>query len=151
MKPIQGTATVFCLMLMASSVMGQQNSQKTNSLATPPASSGSASAGTEVNLNDDLHLWTCSNGEKFHTKGIFTKIAMILKSKSYDMQKEMSLPGSLRYKNQEHGYDLVVLGSKAMLFNVKTGSRVADDCKTAAMKEGKESHLIQQADSMIKN
>ncbi|MBJ7379202.1 MAG: hypothetical protein JHC80_00475 [Polynucleobacter sp.] len=150
MKPIQGTATVFCLMLMASSVMGQQNSQKTNSLATP-VSSGSALAGTEVNLNDDLHLWTCSNGEKFHTKGIFTKIAMILKSKSYDMQKEMSLPGSLRYKNQEHGYDLVVLGSKAMLFNVKTGSRVADDCKTAAMKEGKESHLIQQADSMIKN
>ena len=150
MKPIQGTATVFCLMLMASSVLGQQKSQKPNSSATP-VSSGSASAGTEVNLNDDLHLWTCSNGEKFHTKGIFTKIAMILKSKSYDMQKEMSLPGSLRYKNQEHGYDLVVLGSKAMLFNVKTGSRVADDCKTAAMKDGKESHLIQQADSMIKN
>jgi hypothetical protein len=58
------------------------------------------------------------------------------------MQKEVSLPGSMRFKNHESGLDLVVIGPKAMLFNIKTGTRLADECKTVAMKEGKEAHLL---------
>ncbi len=58
------------------------------------------------------------------------------------MLKEQSLPGSMRFKNYDSGLDLVVIGPKAMLFNIKTGIRVADECKTVAMKEGKEAHLL---------
>jgi hypothetical protein len=36
----------------------------------------------------------------------------------------------------------VVIGPKAMLFNIKTGIRLADECKTVAMKEGNEAHLL---------
>jgi hypothetical protein len=64
------------------------------------------------------------------------------RSKSYEMQKEASLPGSMRFKHHDSGLDLVVIGPKAMLFNIKTGNRVADECKTVAMKEGREAHLL---------
>ncbi len=88
------------------------------------------------------HMWSCSNNERFITSGPANKLLVQWRSKSYEMQKETSLPGSLRFKNHESGLDLVVIGPKAMLFNIKTGNRLADECKTVAMKEGKEAHLL---------
>jgi hypothetical protein len=88
------------------------------------------------------HVWTCSNNERFITSGPVEKLEVQWRSKSYAMQKEQSLPGSMRFKNHDSGLDLVVIGPKAMLFNIKTGIRVADECKTVAMKEGKEAHLL---------
>lgn len=88
------------------------------------------------------HMWSCSNNERFITSGPANKLLVQWRSKSYEMQKEASLPGSMRFKNHESGLDLVVIGPKAMLFNIKTGTRLADECKTVAMKEGKEAHLL---------
>ncbi len=88
------------------------------------------------------HVWTCSNNERFITSGPIEKLEVQWRSKSYAMLKEQSLPGSMRFKNYDSGLDLVVIGPKAMLFNIKTGIRVADECKTVAMKEGKEAHLL---------
>ena len=88
------------------------------------------------------HVWTCSNNERFITSGPVEKLQVQWRSKSYAMLKEQSLPGSMRFKNYDSGLDLVVIGPKAMLFNIKTGIRVADECKTVAMKEGKEAHLL---------
>lgn len=88
------------------------------------------------------HVWTCSNNERFITSGPAEKLMVQWRSKSYAMLKEQSLPGSMRFKNYDSGLDLVVIGPKAMLFNIKTGIRVADECKTVAMKEGKEAHLL---------
>lgn len=88
------------------------------------------------------HMWNCSNNERFITSGPANKLLVQWRSKSYEMQKEASLPGSMRFKNHESGLDLVVIGPKAMLFNIKTGTRLADECKTVAMKEGREAHLL---------
>jgi hypothetical protein len=88
------------------------------------------------------HMWSCSNNERFITSGPANKLLVQWRSKSYEMQKEASLPGSMRFKNHESGLDLVVIGPKAMLFNIKTGTRLADECKTVAMKEGREAHLL---------
>ena len=88
------------------------------------------------------HVWTCSNNERFITSGHVEKLEVQWRSKSYAMLKEQSLPGSMRFKNYDSGLDLVVIGPKAMLFNIKTGIRVADECKTVAMKEGREAHLL---------
>jgi hypothetical protein len=88
------------------------------------------------------HMWSCSNNERFITSGPANKLVLQWRSKSYTMLREQSLPGSMRFKNYESGLDLVVIGPKAMLFNIKTGIRVADECKTTAMKEGKEAHLL---------
>ena len=88
------------------------------------------------------HIWSCSNNERFITSGPANKLMVQWRSKSYEMQKEASLPGSMRFKHHDSGLDLVVIGPKAMLFNIKTGKRVADECKTVAMKEGQEAHLL---------
>ena len=88
------------------------------------------------------HIWSCSNNERFITSGPANKLMVQWRSKSYEMQKEVSLPGSMRFKHHDSGLDLVVIGPKAMLFNIKTGKRVADECKTVAMKEGQEAHLL---------
>ncbi len=88
------------------------------------------------------YIWSCSNNERFITSGPANKLMVQWRSKSYEMQKEASLPGSMRFKHHDSGLDLVVIGPKAMLFNIKTGNRVADECKTVSMKEGQEAHLL---------
>jgi hypothetical protein len=88
------------------------------------------------------HIWSCSNNERFITSGPANKLMVQWRSKSYEMQKEASLPGSMRFKHHDSGLDLVVIGPKAMLFNIKTGNRLADECKTVSMKEGQEAHLL---------
>jgi len=90
--------------------------------------------------------WTCSDNHQLKTTGTGDSLGLVWNSKSYTMKKEASLPGSLRYKNQDTGLDLVVLGNKAMLFNIKSGTRLADFCQTADMKTGKFPHLFANAE-----
>jgi hypothetical protein len=91
----------------------------------------------------DIHSWNCNNNHQLKTIGDVTaNISLIWNSKTYEMKREVSLPGSLRYKNHDTGLDLVVLGNKAMLFNIRSGVRLADYCQTADMKTGKEPHLF---------
>lgn len=91
----------------------------------------------------DTHAWSCHNNHQFKTIGTGEgNLGLVWNAKTYEMKKEMSLPGSLRFKNQETGLDLVVLGNKAMLFNIRSGVRLADLCQTADMKSGKEPHLF---------
>jgi hypothetical protein len=93
--------------------------------------------------------WSCSEGKQFKTTGTTEKVSLTWESKSFDMDRQTSLPGSLRYKNTNSGFDLVVLGNKAMLFNIKTGTRMADFCQTAEMRAGKLPHLFAGAEAFI--
>ena len=91
----------------------------------------------------DTHAWSCNNNHQLKTIGDGAgNIGLVWNSKTYEMKKEASLPGSLRFKNHDTGLDLVVLGNKAMLFNIRSGVRLADFCQTADMKTGKEPHLF---------
>ena len=93
---------------------------------------GSASAVA----SEEVTTWTCSESKQFKTSGTTELVRITWESKSFDLKRENSLPGSLRYKNSNSGHDLVVLGNKAMLFNIKSGTRLADFCQTAEMKTG---------------
>ncbi|MEY4496106.1 MAG: hypothetical protein RL744_1170 [Pseudomonadota bacterium] len=108
---------------------------------------GSASA----IANDEVSTWTCSESKQFKTSGTIEKIRLTWESKTFDLKRENSLPGSLRYKNTNTGHDLVVLGNKAMLFNIKSGTRLADFCQTAEMKTGKLPHLFADAEPFTQN
>jgi len=99
-----------------------------------------------ANADDEVVTWTCNQNAQFKTSGTPEKLKLTWQSRTYDMDRQISLPGSLRYKSAASGYDLVVLGNKAMLFNIKTGTRLADFCQTAEMKEGKLSHLFADAE-----
>jgi hypothetical protein len=91
----------------------------------------------------ETHAWSCNNNHQLKTIGDGAgNIGLVWNSKTYEMKKEVSLPGSLRFKNHDTGLDLVVLGNKAMLFNIRSGIRLADFCQTADMKTGKEPHLF---------
>lgn len=106
---------------------------------------------SNVSANEEVTTWTCSESKQFRTTGTLEKIRLTWESKTYDLSKQTSLPGSLRYKNTDTGLDLVVLGNKAMLFNIKSGNRLADFCQTAEMKAGKLPHLFANAEPFVQN
>ncbi len=103
-----------------------------------------------VFANEEV-VWTCSESKQFRTSGNTEKIRIVWEAKSYDLERQTSLPGSLRYKNTSSGHDLVVLGNKAMLFNIKAGVRLADFCQTAEMKSGKLPYLFAGAEPFVPN
>jgi hypothetical protein len=108
---------------------------------------GSASA----IANEEVTTWTCSESKQFKTSGSTETVRLTWESKTFDLKRENSLPGSLRYKNSNSGHDLVVLGNKAMLFNIKSGTRLADFCQTAEMKTGKLPHLFANSEPFTQN
>ena len=102
-----------------------------------------------ASASEEVITWTCQESKQFKTTGTTEKVRLTWDSKSYDLERQTSLPGSLRYKNMNSGYDLVVLGNKAMLFNIKAGVRLADFCQTADMKSGKLPHLFAGAEPFV--
>jgi hypothetical protein len=104
-----------------------------------------------VFATEEVSTWTCSENKQFKTTGTADLIRINWESKTFDLRRENSLPGSLRYKNTTTGHDLVVLGNKAMLFNIKSGTRLADFCQTADMKTGKLPHLFANSEPFTQN
>jgi hypothetical protein len=104
-----------------------------------------------VSASEEVFTWSCSESKQFKTSGTIEKIRLTWESKTYDLERQTSLPGSLRYKNTDTGHDLVVLGNKAMLFNIRAGVRLADFCQTAEMKAGKLPHLFAGAEPFVQN
>ena len=104
-----------------------------------------------VSAIEEVFTWTCQEGKQFKTSGTTEKVRLIWESRTHELDRQTSLPGSLRYKNTNSGYDLVVLGNKAMLFNIKEGVRLADFCQTAEMKQGKLPYLFIGAEAFVQN
>jgi hypothetical protein len=104
-----------------------------------------------VNAGEEVFTWTCSESKQFKTSGSTEKIVLTWETKTYSLDRQTSLPGSLRYKNTNSGHDLVVLGNKAMLFNIKAGVRLADFCQTPEMKAGKLPYLFADAEPFVQN
>lgn len=123
---------------------------KKNLLAISVALASLLGAAT-ASANEEVVTWTCQESKQFKTTGSTEKVRLTWESKSYDLERQTSLPGSLRYKNTNSGYDLVVLGNKAMLFNIKAGVRLADFCQTTDMKSGKLPHLFAGAEPFVQN
>ena len=123
---------------------------KKNLLTISVALAGIFSA-ANVNASEEVFTWSCSDSKQFKTSGTIERIRLTWESKTYDLERQTSLPGSLRYKNTTRGHDLVVLGNKAMLFNIRAGIRLADFCQTAEMRAGRLPHLFAGAESFVQN
>jgi hypothetical protein len=108
-------------------------------------------ASAQTFASQEVSTWTCSDSKQFKTSGTTETVRLTWESKTFDLKRENSLPGSLRYKNTNTGHDLVVLGNKAMLFNIKSGTRLADFCQTADMKTGKLPHLFANSEPFTQN
>jgi hypothetical protein len=123
---------------------------KKNLLTISVVLAGIFSAGN-INASEEVFTWSCNESKQFKTSGTIEKIRLTWESKTYELERQTSLPGSLRYKNTNSGHDLVVLGNKAMLFNIRAGVRLADFCQTAEMRAGRLPHLFAGAEPFVQN
>ncbi|MCS6764904.1 MAG: hypothetical protein MO847_00045 [Candidatus Protistobacter heckmanni] len=64
------------------------------------------------------------------------QLQMHWKGKNYNLPRQATVTGAERWFDPESGMDLVIVPRKAMLFNRKVGTRLTDDCKTIAMRDG---------------
>ena len=108
---------------------------------------------TSASAADEVVTWSCSESKQFKTTstGTTETVRLTWDAQTFDLDRQTSLPGSLRYKNMNSGHDLVVLGNKAMLFNIKAGVRLADFCQTPEMKAGKLPHLFAGTEPFVPN
>ncbi|CAH2788451.1 MAG: Probable signal peptide protein [uncultured Paraburkholderia sp.] len=83
--------------------------------------------------------WSCNEGLAFELKGDMKRNQIVTvhwANKNYNLPREATTTGADRFHDAASGMDLVVIPTKAMLFSDKDSSRLADECKTAAMVQG---------------
>ncbi len=83
--------------------------------------------------------WSCKEGLSFDMKGDMKRDQIVTVrwgSKNYNLPREATTTGADRFHDAASGMDLVVIPTKAMLFSDNDSSRLADECKTAAMLQG---------------
>jgi hypothetical protein len=86
--------------------------------------------------------WSCNEGLSFDLKGDMKRDQIVTvhwANKNYNLPRETTTTGADRFHDAASGMDLVVIPTKAMLFSDKDSSRLADECKTAAMTQGEPS------------
>lgn len=84
-------------------------------------------------------LWSCAEGLSFDLKGDMKRDQIVTvhwANKNYNLPRQPTTTGADRFHDAASGLDLVVIPTKAMLFSDKDSSRLADECKTAAMAQG---------------
>jgi hypothetical protein len=90
-------------------------------------------------IPDGSVKWSCAEGQSFMLKGDMKRDQIVTvhwAEKNYNLPRETTTTGADRFHDAASGMDLVVIPSKAMLFSDKDSSRLADECKTAAMTQG---------------
>ncbi|WP_019450607.1 hypothetical protein [Cupriavidus sp. BIS7] len=83
--------------------------------------------------------WQCELGNTLYIAGDMQRDAILTlhwKGRDYKLPREATHTGADRFHDARSGLDLVVIPSKAMLFNDNLGQRLADECQTAAMQAG---------------
>ncbi|MCX4164116.1 MULTISPECIES: hypothetical protein [Paraburkholderia] len=101
---------------------------------------------------DGSEKWSCNEGLSFDLKGDMKRDQIVTVhwgSKNYNLPREATTTGADRFHDAASGMDLVVIPTKAMLFSDKDSSRLADECKTAAMSQGAPAPT--QSNELIKN
>jgi hypothetical protein len=88
---------------------------------------------------DGAEKWSCKEGLAFELKGDMKRDQIVTvhwANKNYNLPREATTTGADRFHDAATGMDLVVIPTKAMLFQDKDSSRLADECQTAAMAQG---------------
>ena len=111
-------------------------------LAQEPAKKPAATKKTEAAAPVEApagEKWQCELGHALYITGNMQRdevIGVNWEGKVYRLPRQNTVTGADRYFDQRTGMDLVVIPSKAMLFNRNLGQRLADECQTADMQAG---------------
>ncbi|NML31536.1 hypothetical protein [Paraburkholderia antibiotica] len=90
-------------------------------------------------IPEGAEKWSCKDGLAFEMKGDMKRDQIVTvhwANKNYNLPRETTTTGADRFHDAATGMDLVVIPTKAMLFQDKDSSRLADECKTVAMEQG---------------
>ena len=90
-------------------------------------------------IPEGAEKWSCNEGLSFDLKGDMKRDQIVTvhwANKNYNLPRQSTTTGADRFHDAASGMDLVVIPTKAMLFSDKDSSRLADECKTAAMTQG---------------
>jgi len=83
--------------------------------------------------------WSCAEGLSFDLAGDMKRDQIVTvhwAKKNYKLPRMQTTTGADVFYDPAQGFKLVVIPTKAMLFNDKDGSRLADECRTADMAQG---------------
>ena len=103
----------------------KKSTKKTTEAAAPAVPSG--------------EKWQCELGHAIYVTGNLQRdevIGVNWEGKEYKLPRQNTVTGADRYFDARSGMDMVVIPSKAMLFNRNLGQRLADECQTADMQAG---------------
>ncbi|WP_455283269.1 hypothetical protein [Cupriavidus necator] len=128
----------------ATAVMAQEPAKKTTtkkktSTKKKAAAGTAAAAGAAAAATPTGEKWQCELGNSLYIAGDMLRDEVLTvhwQGKDYKLPRQSTVTGADRYYDARTGLDLVVIPSKAMLFNKNLGQRLADDCQSAAMQAG---------------
>ena len=83
--------------------------------------------------------WDCELGNHLYIDGDMPRAEVITlnwKGSSHKLPRQTTVTGADRYYDPASGLDLVVIPSKAMLFDKRAGQRLTDECQTEEMRAG---------------
>lgn len=115
------------------------------SAAKPKASSkkrttkAAAAAAAAAPVVPEGEKWQCELGKSLYVAGNMLRDEVITvhwDGRNHRLPRQATVTGADRYFDPQSGLDLVVIPSKAMLFNRNHGQRLADECQTSAMLAG---------------
>jgi hypothetical protein len=103
-------------------------------------------------IPEGAEKWSCGDNASFELKGDMKRDQIVTVhwlNKNYNLPRQTTTTGADRFHDPASGLDLVVIPTKAMLFSDNDGSRLADECKTAAMAQGAPAPT--QSNELIRN
>jgi hypothetical protein len=93
-------------------------------------------AAAKETIPADAVKWNCAEGESIYVAGDMKRdqiLTVYFDHHSYKLPRESTTTGADRFYDPTSTWDLVVIPTKAMLFQDGQHDRLADECKTEAM------------------
>ncbi|MGO4307776.1 MULTISPECIES: hypothetical protein [unclassified Cupriavidus] len=123
----------------ASTAMAQEPAKKPAATKKAPAKKSAKAAPAEAAVTPSGEKWQCELGNALYISGNMQRDEVLTvhwQGKDYRLPRQSTVTGADRYFDARSGLDLVVIPSKAMLFNKNLGQRLADECQNADMQAG---------------
>ena len=140
MKQLVLAACIGALTLTsAGAVLAQEPAKKPAATKKTTKKSTKTAAAAPAAVEPSGEKWQCELGHAIWISGNMQRDEVLTvhwEGKDYRLPRQSTVTGADRYFDARSGLDLVVIPSKAMLFNKNLGQRLADECQSADMQAG---------------
>ncbi|KAA6127964.1 hypothetical protein, partial [Cupriavidus cauae] len=125
-----------------SAAIAQETAKKASTAkksAAKPKAKASSKTAAAAPVVPEGEKWQCELGKSLYVAGNMLRDEVITvhwDGRNHRLPRQATVTGADRYFDPQSGLDLVVIPSKAMLFDRNHGQRLADECQTTAMLAG---------------